>query len=110
MGISALPLDVWVIIMKYIDNDKLLSTFNVLCLSQALNVPCRHRLDAFWTIISQARYLAKCEEEASFPNVEAYQHTFRQLREMGVSVEDASHAVSVSNGNMDDAMSHLWQI
>lgn len=96
--------------MKYIDNNKLLKTFNILFLSQAFNIPLRYKLDTFWTIISQARYLEKLEEETLFPDVDMYRNTFKQLREMGVSSDNASNAVGISNGNIDSAIFHLWQI
>lgn len=110
MRIVDLPLDVWVIVMRHISNDQLLATFNTLYLSGALNVPVRCKLDAFWIVVSQARHLRQMQEAALFPDVGLYQHAFTQLREMGVSVEDASRAVSVSNGSLDDAMVHLFQL
>lgn len=110
MKIEALPLDVWVIVMRHIGSDRLLETFNTLFSSRALNVPVRYKLDTFWIIVSQARHLYGMEEQALFPNVDTYRTTLQQLQEMGVSREDASRAVSISNGNLDDAMLHLWQL
>lgn len=108
MRIDQLPLDAWVVIMMHIDNNDLLRTFDTLILSRALNIPLKYRLDTFWIIVSQARYLGRVDSESSFPDIELYRESLHQLQEMGVSSAEAAEAVSVSNGTFEGAVFHLW--
>lgn len=108
MRIDQLPLDAWVIIMMHIDNKDLLRTFDTLILSRALNIPLKYKLDTFWILVSQARYLGLVDLESPFPDVEMYRESFHQLQEMGVSSTEASEAVGVSNGTFEGAVFHLW--
>ena len=109
MRIQDLPVDVWVIVMKHVQNQKLLETFDTLFLSRAINIPAKYKLDTFWIVVSQ-RHMEQIEEKTMFPDVDMFKDTFQKLREMGVSFDKASHAVRIANGKLDDAVHYLWNI
>ena len=107
--ITDLPLDAWVIVLMYVDNNNLLESFNVLVNSRAINIPLKYRLNTFWTVMSQARYLSqkKIEKEISFPNSDIYKSSFGKLIDMGVPIDKASDAVGRAYGNIEEAMKKL---
>ena len=106
-AITDLPLDAWVVILMHVDNNNLLQSFNVLVKSRAINIPLKYRLDTFWTVMSQARYLSqktKVEEEVAFPDADLYKTSFEKLRGMGVPVDQASDVVGRAYGDIEGAM------
>jgi len=56
-NIVDIPMDTWVIILRFINRKDLVSTFNCLFDADIFNIPEKYRLDTFWVVMSQARYL-----------------------------------------------------
>lgn len=107
VDITDLPLDAWVVILIHIDSTNLLKIFNTLFKSRAINISLKYKLDTFWIVMSQARYLShivKLEKEATFPDVGLYKTSFETLVDMGVPADTASYAVGRAYGDIQGAM------
>ena len=104
-----IPLDAWVVILRFVDKQKLVDTFNKLFDSQILNIPEQCRIDTFWIVVSQSRYLDQCEKEIELPepNGFVHQNCLAKLVEMGVNREHALNVVRATNGDFDGAMGFL---
>ena len=102
-SILDIPLDAWVVIMRYIDRNNLVKTYNNIFGSNALNIPTREKLNTFWILVSQARMLDKLEEICELPNVDFFKQTFSKLTEMGMHKDQALNIVRASNGNLEKA-------
>lgn len=104
-----IPLDAWVVILRFIDKQKLVDTFNKLFVSQILNIPAQCRIDTFWIVVSQSRYLDSCEKEVELPEPNSFVHQscFNRLTEMGVNHERALNVIRETNGDFQGAMGFL---
>ena len=94
-----IPLDAWVIILRFINKDNLVDTFNNLFDSNVFDIPETLRLDTFWVVISQARYLDK--EDLAFdidPSVP--KHAYEKLVEFGIHSEKACDLIRHTNGDL----------
>tara|TARA_B100001778_G_C18486769_1_gene583058 strand:+ start:86 stop:424 length:339 start_codon:yes stop_codon:yes gene_type:complete len=99
-----IPLDAWVIILRFIDKKNLVETFNRLFASRILDIPNSFRIDTFMIVVSQARYLDTKEEECPEINAIVHRNSFDKLVDMGVEKNRASILVQESNGDLEHAM------
>ncbi len=104
-----IPLDAWVVILRFIDKQKLVDTFNKLFDSRILNIPAQCRIDTFWIVVSQSRYLDECEKEVELPepNSLVHRNCLDKLTEMGVNRDYALNVVRATNGDFQGAMGFL---
>lgn len=105
--IHDIPLDAWVIILRFINRNRLVDTFNSLFKANIFNIPEKCRIDTFWIVISQARYLEKQEEMVALPNGAIIHESFKRLIEMGVHPDCASDVLRRSKGDFQLAVFYL---
>jgi hypothetical protein len=104
-----IPLDAWIVILRFIDKQNLVETFNKLFDSEILNIPQQCRIDTFWIVVSQSRYIDECEKEVELPepNGLIHKNCLDKLVEMGVNKESALNVVRKTNGDFHGAMEVL---
>ena len=102
-----IPVDAWVIILRYIDRHKLVETFDILFESDIFGIPKELKIDTFWIVISQARLLD--QQIHSEPNLDAshIRLLFNKLKEFGFNDDAASDLVRNSNGQFSNALTML---
>ena len=100
MSITALPLDVWSVILHHVPN--FLHTLNVLRHANVIS-PSRF-LDTFWAL-HRLRPHFQCEDP--FPDVKLIASTRQTLLEMGVPVALATDAAGRATGNLNVALQLL---
>lgn len=93
-----LPLDAWVVIMIHLDVARLPSAFEQVF--ELLNISKAHKLDTFFVVVSQARFVQSSVPFDSMPDATPYREVCTQLVDMGFSRDDAMHVSSQSNGNL----------
>jgi len=104
--IYLIPLDAWVIILRFINKNNLVDTFNNLFESNVFDIPERLRLDTFWVVIAQARYLDK--EELTFDiDTSGSKYAYEKLIEIGIHSEKACHLIRHTNGNLNSCFEML---
>lgn len=105
--IHRIPLDAWVIILRYIDKQRLVQTFYHLFNSNVFAIPLKNRTDTFWIVVSQARHLDRLEEALPSPDSSVVRRYFAHLTDMGVPAEQASDILRRSEGDFDFALDLL---
>lgn len=111
--IHDIPLDIWVIIMRFINSNEIVQTFENLFLSNIFNIPEINKLDAFWIVVSQARYMDNQEKQLidwandnQTDEIIRTHCTFNKLIDMGLNSEQAREVTIHSLGHLDAAI-HL---
>lgn len=112
LTIRDIPLDAWVIVLKFINPELLVQTFHNLFYSTALNIPERYKMDAFWIVVAEARHAADRSmlvnsREDFLCDLHLYHSCRDTLIEMGVHSENATRLARDSNGSLDAAFSIL---
>lgn len=105
-----IPLDAWATIMLFVDEQNLISTFDTIYSSGAINISEGERLNTFWTLMSLAKLKMneKNVQKPSFSLDSSYHvETFRKLREMGVHSEKAYSVIRQTDGTLDGAFELL---
>lgn len=105
--IHDIPVDAWVIILRYIDRHKLVETFDILFESDIFGIPKEFKIDTFWIVISQARLLDQQLECESDLNSLPMRELFNKLKEYGFNDDMAADLVRKSNGEFSNALSIL---
>lgn len=105
--IHSIPLDTWTRIMLFLDETDLVNNFEILFKANVFDIPESERLNTFWIITSQARYMRSMEEFSSFPDHNCVKHTFNTLINFGLTDEYACQIVRESNGSILHAMTIL---
>lgn len=98
--IHDIPLDAWVVILRFISRTALIDTFNKLFYSRIINVPLKSKLETFWIVISQARYLDAQMEEEFAEDVQLWKKNCQQLVEMGIEKSSAVDLLRKTNGDI----------
>lgn len=108
--INDIPLDAWVVILRFIDKNNLIKTFNILFVSRAIKIPVKEKLNTFWIVMSQSRYLDTHEQFDEMPDSNEPKEVFRKLKEMGVDDSRAYQLVRQTEARLQDAFILLgWQ-
>ena len=102
--INDIPLDAWVVILRFIDKNNLIKTFNILFVSRAIKIPVKEKLNTFWIVMSQSRYLDTHEQFDEMPDSNEPKEVFRKLKEMGVDDSTAYHLVRQTDARLENAM------
>ena len=105
--INDIPMDVWVVILRFVNKHNLINTFNKLLISRAINIPLPEKLNTFWIVVSQSRYIDTQESFDCMPDAQVSKHVFYQLKDMGIHEARASELVREANGNLYDALEIL---
>lgn len=105
--ISEIPIDAWVVILRYIDKQNLIQTYNVLFASRAINIPFEEKLNTFWIVVSQSRCLDNSEDFDEMPDAQESKLVLGKLREMGVNELRAYELVRQANSNLYGAFDIL---
>jgi len=103
-AVHTIPLDAWVVILRFVDRQNLVHTFNCLFDANIFDIPEKNRIDTFWVVMSQARYLDTIEAMSKEmpvpePNGTEIKSLYQKLVEMGVNSEKASDVLRQSNGD-----------
>ena len=104
LQISDIPLDAWVVILRYINRHDLVEVFNNCFDANVFGIANKDRMDTFWIVMTQARLLDKEEMPESCIDPTPYRCTHERLREFGLSVDRVSEIVRQSNGDFETAM------
>lgn len=112
--IHDIPLDIWVIIMRFINSNEIVQTFENLFSSDIFNIPEINKLDAFWIVVSQARYMDTQEKQLidwandnQTDEIIRTHCTFNKLIDMGLNSEQAREVTIHSFGHLDAAINLL---
>lgn len=103
-NIIDIPLDAWVIILRYIDKLNLISTYDKLFISRAICVPVKEKLNTFWIVISQSRYIDQMEYFDEMPDPMESKLTLYQLKKLGIVEERACELIRTANGSLIGAL------
>ena len=98
--IHVIPIDAWVVILRFINKHDLVHTYNILFRSRAINVPIWEKLNTFWIVVSQSRMLDSCTEFDDIPNIYETKSVFAKLKDMGLHEDRASEIIRSVNGNV----------
>ena len=100
-NILDIPLDAWVIILRHIDKCNLIPTYNKLFFSRAICVPVQEKLNTFWIVISQSRYIDKIESFDEMPDSMESKIALHKLQQFGIGQERACELIRTANGSLN---------
>ena len=104
--IHNIPLDAWIIILRFIDKQALVETFNNLFSSNIFNIPEKYKLDTFWLVVSQARYM-DYEDILNLERSYMFRANSMKLMEMGVDRETTYTILRETHGHLLAAFERL---
>lgn len=108
MMIEDIPLDAWVIILRHINKQNLIEIYDILFASRAIKVPVQEKLNTFWIVVSQSRYLDELDQEFDqMPDPSESKVVLRTLQEMGLHKDRAYEVVRQACSNLDNAFQIL---
>ena len=99
-NILDIPLDAWVIILRHIDRFNLIPTYNKLFISRAICVPIKEKLNTFWIVISQSRYIDKIESFDEMPDSMESKIALHRLQQLGIDKERACELIRTANESL----------
>ena len=103
-NILDIPLDAWVIILRHIDKFNLIPTYNKLFISRAICVPVKEKLNTFWIVISQSRYIDTIESFDEMPDSIESKIALHKLQQLGIGQERACELIRTANGSLSGAL------
>ena len=106
-NINEIPIDAWVIILRFINKQNLIETFNILFAARAINIPRDEKLNTFWIVVSQSRFLDDVQEFDRMPDAYESKIILGKLKEMGINENRAYEVVRQANSNLDQAFQIL---
>lgn len=104
MQISDIPLDVWVIILRYIDRHNLVRVFDCCFDANVFGISEKERVNTFWTVMTQARLLEQQEMPDFNIDPTPFLSTRDRLLDFGLPAEQVADVVRRSHGNFENAL------
>ena len=103
-NIHDIPLDAWVIILRHIDKFNFIPTYEKLFISRAICVPVKEKLNTFWLVISQSRYIDRIESFDEMPDPMESKIALCKLQELGIGEDRACELIRTANGSLMGAL------
>jgi predicted transcriptional regulator len=105
--IDDVPMDAWVIILRHVNRNNLIDMYNRLIISRAIRIPLEERLNTFWVVVSQARYLEQLEMMSPMPHANDAKLMLTKLVEYGINENYACELVRRTNADIHHAFELL---
>lgn len=94
-----IPIDVWVVVLRHVDKQNIIDTYNKLFISRAINIPLKEKLNTFWIVVSQSRQMDFDNEFDIMPDSTIPKMMLLELKKNGMDEAEAMKVIRDMNGN-----------